>query len=65
MWDPKYRRLQEGEIIQENDEVLTDSHLGWQPTNKRCIGTPAPDPSYTSHRVYRRLKDQYSVVNND
>jgi hypothetical protein len=21
----------------------------------RCAGQPAPDPNYTSHRVYRRL----------
>ncbi len=53
-WDKRYRRLAEGEIIQEGDECLTDTHLGWQPAN--CIGQAAPSPLYTSHRVYRRLK---------
>lgn len=53
-WDSRYRPLQAGEIIQAGDECLTDSHLGWRPET-RCIGEPAPDPSYTSHRMYRRL----------
>lgn len=57
-WNEKYRRLEEGEIIQAGDEVLTESHLGWQSTNKRCIGTKAPSPLYTSHRIYRRMKDK-------
>jgi hypothetical protein len=57
MWNERYRMLEEGEIIQKDDEVLTDSHLGWHITNPRCIGTPAPNPLYTSHRMYRRLKD--------
>lgn len=55
-WDPRYRVLREGDIIREGDECLTDSHLGWQPET-RCVGTLAPDPSYTSHRMYRRLID--------
>ncbi|WP_454683963.1 hypothetical protein [Ancylobacter moscoviensis] len=55
-WDHRYRPLITGEIIQAGDECLTDSHLGWQ-TEVRCIGKPAPDPSYTSHRMYRRLVD--------
>lgn len=55
-WDPRYRRLNDGEIILEGDECLTDSHLGWQ-LETHCIGTPAPDPAYTSHRIYRRLKE--------
>lgn len=55
-WDPRYRMLREGEIIRDGDACLTDSHLGWQPET-RCVGTPAPDPSYTSHRMYRRLID--------
>lgn len=55
-WDPRYRQLSEGEIIREGDECLTDSPLGWQ-ADIRCIGTPAPDPAYTSHRKYRRLLD--------
>lgn len=55
-WDDRYRRLDAGEIIEEGDEVLTDSHLGWQPAAPHTVGTPAPDPSYTAHRVYRRLR---------
>ncbi len=53
-WE-NYRILEEGEIIQEGDEVLTDSDLGWQPAG-RTVGTPAPSPYYTSHRMYRRRK---------
>jgi len=48
-----YRALKEGEIIQEGDECLTDSHLGWLPAG-RTVGQPAPDPHYTAHRMYRR-----------
>lgn len=55
-WDTRYEMLQEGDIIQATDEVLTDSHLGWRVTNPECVGKPAPDPLYTSHRMYRRLK---------
>lgn len=55
MWDDRYRMLDKGEIIQEGDEVLTESHLGWQPA-KHAIGRAAPDPLYTAHRMYRRLR---------
>lgn len=54
-WDQQYRMLAEGEIIQDGDEVLTDSHLGWLPAG-RTIGKPAPNPYYTAHRMYRRTK---------
>jgi hypothetical protein len=54
-WDNRYRMLNEGEIIREGDEVLTDSHLGWQPA-KHAIGQPAPCPYYTAHRMYRRAR---------
>ena len=56
MWDHTYRRLDEGEIIRETDGCLTDSHLGWRRDNGRCAGKPAPNPSYTSHRIYRRKR---------
>lgn len=56
-WDHRYRRLEMGEIIRATDEVLTDTQIGWQPV-KHTVGTAAPDPNYTSHRVYRRLKDE-------
>lgn len=52
-WDSNYRMLSEGEIIQEGDEVLTDSALGWKPARNN-IGKPAPSPHYTAHRIYRR-----------
>jgi hypothetical protein len=54
-WDHRYRMLNEGEIIREGDECLTDSYLGWQPA-KHDIGGKAPDPAYTAHRMYRRIK---------
>lgn len=54
-WDERYRRLDEGEIIRPSDEVQNDDGT-WQLTNSRCVGTKAPCPHYTSHRVYRRLK---------
>lgn len=53
-WDKRYRLLDEGEIIQEGDEVLIDSHRRWQPA-KHTIGRKAPNPLYTAHRLYRRL----------
>ena len=56
-WDERYRRLNKGEIIQAGDEVdaCNDGwrdEPDWQPA--KCIGQPAPDPQYPSHRVYRR-----------
>lgn len=48
-----FRPLREGEIIQEGDECLTDSHLGWLPA-ANTIGQAAPYPYYTAHRMYRR-----------
>ena len=56
-WDNRYRMLNEGEIIYEGDECLTDSHLGWQPA-KHCIGSKAPSPYYSSHRIYRRAQSE-------
>ena len=55
-WDNRYRPLREGETILAGDECLTDSHLGWQPAT-HDIGGKAPDPNYTSHRMYRRLRE--------
>ena len=62
MWNDKYRMLNEGETIQDGDEVdvCADGWRDppdWQPS-KHCIGEPAPNPNYPSHRVYRRLKEQ-------
>jgi len=49
-----YRKLKKGEIIRETDEFLEDGK-GWR--KAICVGTPAPDPQFTSHRWYRRLKN--------
>jgi len=52
-----YRFLEKGETIQEGDEVdacadpWRDNPV-WRPA--KCIGQPAPDPKYPSHRIYRR-----------
>lgn len=54
-WDHNYRMLEEGEIIQRGDEVQRDD--GSFDLSVRCIGQKAPSPLYTSHRVYRRLKE--------
>lgn len=53
-WDHRYRPLETGEIIRSTDECRRDDGT-W--ATGICVGTPAPDPAYTSHRVYRRLKD--------
>lgn len=55
-WDNRYRPLNEGETIIDGDECLTDSHIGWQPAT-HDIGGAAPNPNYTSHRMYRRRKN--------
>lgn len=52
-WDHDYRMLNKGEIIRASDEVQNDDGT-WRSTI--CAGQEAPDPAYTSHRVYRRLK---------
>lgn len=54
-WE-NYRQLEKGEIIQENDEVLISSKEGWKKGNKDCVGGLVPDPLFSSHRIYRRLK---------
>jgi len=54
-WDLRYRRLAEGEIIAATDDVQRDDG-SWQRA-QYATGEPAPNPSFTSHRVYRRLKD--------
>ena len=58
-WDNKYRALRAGEIIQKGDEIY-DAH-GWKDYGvwrpAKAIGSPAPDPLYPAHRMYRRLSD--------
>ena len=53
-WDQRYRPLREGEIIQAADEYMFDDGTWGSPGP--TVGTPAPDPAYTAHRWYRRLK---------
>ena len=54
----KYRHLRKGEIIQAGDEIDScrdgwrDDPI-WAPVTN-CIGEPAPDPQFPSHRQYRR-----------
>lgn len=52
----EYRILQEGEIIQEGDEVDISQHLNEEPVwvKTTCAGQKAPNPLYPAHRVYRR-----------
>lgn len=52
-WDMRYRPLREGEIILPTDDVQNDD--GTWIKGCRCAGQPAPNPNFTSHRVYRRL----------
>lgn len=49
-----YRILEIGEVIIVNDEYYDDDKKQWI---KTClgIGNQAPDPRYTSHRIYRRV----------
>ena len=59
----EYRILEPGEIIQEGDEV--DASSGWNDEarwvkSEHCIGQPAPDWRFPSHRIYRR-----KIVNTD
>lgn len=52
-WDHRYRPLVSGEIIAATDECRRDDG-SW--ATGICVGQTAPDPAYTSHRIYRRLK---------
>ncbi|MEN2749269.1 hypothetical protein [Sphingomonas sp. T9W2] len=58
-WDPRYRRLRAGETILATDECQRDDG-SWVPAV--CVGWSAPDPNYTSHRVYRRLSADAAVT---
>ena len=54
----KYYYLKKGEVIKDGDEVEVSN--SWNDPAKwvkseNCIGQPAPDPSFISHRKYRRL----------
>ncbi|GAB1084976.1 hypothetical protein M2H09_20900, partial [Vibrio vulnificus] len=60
-WDSvEWRVLNEGEVIKEGDYVDVTND-GWRDNPEwklaTCIGEQAPDPSYPSHRTYRRIVD--------
>lgn len=61
-WDPRYRRLEQGELILATDEVQNDDG-SWRLTT--ASRQRAPDPSYTSHRVYRRLVEAGQLTDAD
>lgn len=54
-----YYYLKKGEIVQEGDEVEMSAKYNdppnWVKASVHSIGTPAPDPQFMAHRVYRRL----------
>lgn len=55
--ETEYRILEEGEIVQEGDEV--DAAPGWNDKSRWepagiTVGKPAPNPNYPAHRIYRR-----------
>lgn len=58
-----YRRLEEGEIIQEGDEYDNCNNpwkddAVWIPVPYMHIGQLAPNPNFVSHRQYRRKIDE-------
>ena len=57
--EPLYYYLKKGEIVQDGDEVEMSSKYNdpakWVKASEHSIGTPAPDPRFMAHRVYRRL----------
>jgi len=53
----EYRMLKKGEIVRESDEVYDDDARKWVGV-VNSAGKPAPDPRYTSHRLFRRAKEK-------
>jgi len=56
--EKQYYYLKKGEIVQDGDEVEMSAKYNddakWQKASVHSIGTPAPDPQFMAHRVYRR-----------
>ena len=54
-----YYYLKKGEIVQDGDEVEMSAKYNdpplWAKASVHSIGTPAPDPQFMAHRIYRRL----------
>jgi len=64
----EYYYLKKGEIIRPGDEVEVSAKYNdppkWVPASEQTIGTPAPDPQYMAHRIYRRkLKSTETSLN--
>jgi hypothetical protein len=49
----QYRLLKEGEVVLVTDEYYNDDRKQWV-NPEGSVGHPAPNPCYTSHRVFRR-----------
>lgn len=63
LWDDRYRRLEEGEVVKAGDEVdaCRDGWRDppkWEPVKEHMIGRVASNPNYPSHSVFRRLKSE-------
>jgi len=58
MSEDEYYSLKEGDIIKAGDEIDRCNNAWHDDARwvevKNCIGTPAPNPQYVSHRQYRR-----------
>jgi SAM-dependent methyltransferase len=50
--EEEYYYLQEGDMIQEGDQIQLDNGMWNVAVN--CVGEAAPNPLFTSHRQYRR-----------
>lgn len=55
-----YRLLKKGEIVLETDQYYDDDKGQWV-APLSSIGYPAPDPMFTSHRVFRRAVASDSI----
>jgi len=53
-----YYYLKKGEIVQDGDEVEMSAKYNdppkWVKASIHSIGTPAPDPGFIAHRLFRR-----------
>lgn len=55
-----YRLLKKGEIVLETDQYYDDDKGQWV-APLSSVGYPAPDPMFTSHRVFRRAVASDSI----
>ena len=54
-WNENYRQLEEGEILQEGDQVQTEILGIWYPTIR--VGMSVPNSAHYVYRIYRRRKN--------